>query len=147
MAETITSTIITATHTFLVPIETHTMAPTPTIPQNGPEELLCDWIRSAADCRDQEFIRHLLVTSSVMHGIAFLFCLWLLTYRNRGFNSKIVTELFVVVGTGVRPKPMDCITFFSGLASLIKIFVNIPIITDTWNDKLWLRIVLEQFYW
>ncbi|KAF9366921.1 hypothetical protein BGX34_000040 [Mortierella sp. NVP85] len=131
--------------TATVPITVPT--PTPSLSNDTKPELLCDWIRSAADCRDADFIRSLLITSSVMHGLAFLFAVWLLTYRNRGFNRKIVTELFVKVGTGIRPKPMDCISFFSGIASLFKIAVNIPVILDVWKDKLWLRIAFEQFYW
>ncbi|KAI1302131.1 hypothetical protein EDD11_005724 [Mortierella claussenii] len=82
-----------------------------------------------------------------MHGFVFLFGLWLLIYRNRGFNRKIVTELFVMVGTGLRPKPMDCIIFFTGLASLIKVGVNLLLIFDVFRDMLWLRIAIEQTYW
>jgi len=70
--------------------------------------LLCDWIRTAADCRDADFIRVLLISSSALHGFVFLFGLWLLIYRNRGLNGKIVSELFIKVGTGVRPKPVSC---------------------------------------
>ncbi|KAG0281078.1 hypothetical protein BGZ95_006926 [Linnemannia exigua] len=39
---------------------------------------------------------------------------------------------------------MDCITFFTALASLIKIAVNLCIILDAFPDKLWLRIAIEQ---
>ncbi|KAG0348170.1 hypothetical protein BG004_005826 [Podila humilis] len=109
--------------------------------------LLCDWIRSAADCRDGDFIRSLLIASSALHLFVFLFGFWLLVYRNRGLNKKIFTELFVHVGTGIRPKPMDCIIFFTGIASLVKVFVNIPLILDVLKDKLWLRIAIEQLYW
>ncbi|KAF9910438.1 hypothetical protein EC991_006488 [Linnemannia zychae] len=42
---------------------------------------------------------------------------------------------------------MDCITFFTALASLIKIAVNLCIILDAFPDKLWLRIAIEQTYW
>ena len=91
----------TATVSITVP------TPTPSLSNDTKPELLCDWIRSAADCRDADFIRHLLITSSVMHGLVFLFAVWLLTYRNRGLNRKIVTELFVKVGTGIRPKPVS----------------------------------------
>ncbi|KAF9999101.1 hypothetical protein BGZ80_006816 [Entomortierella chlamydospora] len=82
-----------------------------------------------------------------MHGLVFLFGSWLLVYRNRGFNIKIITELFTIVGTGVRPKPMDCLIFFTSLASLVKIGVNLPLILDVLKDMLWLRIVIEQTYW
>ncbi|KAG0053012.1 hypothetical protein BGZ83_001772 [Gryganskiella cystojenkinii] len=100
-----------------------------------------------ADCRDAYFIRNLLIVSSALHGFVFLFGFWLLIYRNRGLNHKIVSELFVKVGTGVRPKPMDCIIFFTAIASLIKIGVNLPLIFDVWRDRLWLRIAIEQTYW
>lgn len=42
---------------------------------------------------------------------------------------------------------MDCIIFFTGVASLIKVFVNLPLILDVFKDKLWLRIAIEQLYW
>ncbi|KAF9933706.1 hypothetical protein FBU30_004714 [Linnemannia zychae] len=42
---------------------------------------------------------------------------------------------------------MDCITFFTALASLIKIGVNLCLILDAFPDKLWLRIAIEQTYW
>jgi len=48
----------------------------------------------------------MLVVSSVLHLIVALYGLWLLTLRNKGFNRKVVTDLFSVVGTGVRPKPV-----------------------------------------
>ncbi|KAG0246229.1 hypothetical protein BGX31_003694 [Mortierella sp. GBA43] len=145
----ITSATATATTTALA-AATATPSPSPMI-QVGvigkDPNMLCDWIRSATDCRDADFIRSLLITSTIMHGLTFMFAIWLLIYRNRGLNSKIVTELFTKVGNGVRPKPMDCITFFSGAASLCKIAANLPVILDVWKDKLWLRIVFEQFYW
>ncbi|KAG0199616.1 hypothetical protein BGX28_007121 [Mortierella sp. GBA30] len=150
LGETLSTAVATATTTLL--------APSPTLPPNnaiepisssvsGSNEQLCDWIRSAADCRDAAFIRSLLIASSAMHGLVFLFGFWLLVYRNRGLNSRIVTELFIKVGTGVRPKPMDCIVFFTGIASLIKVGVNIPLILDVLKDMLWLRIAIEQTYW
>lgn len=48
----------------------------------------------------------MLVASSVAHFIVALYGIWLLQYRNRGFNSKIVTDLYIKVGTGLRPKPV-----------------------------------------
>lgn len=42
---------------------------------------------------------------------------------------------------------MDCIIFFTAIASLIKVGVNLPLILDVWRDKLWLRIAIEQTYW
>ncbi|KAF9181367.1 hypothetical protein BGZ51_005505 [Haplosporangium sp. Z 767] len=82
-----------------------------------------------------------------MHALTFLFGLWLLLYRHGGFSRKIVSELFVHVGMGIRPKPMDCMVFFTGVACFIKIFVNLQLILDLFKDKLWLRIVIEQTYW
>ncbi|KAF8931066.1 hypothetical protein BGZ58_007832 [Dissophora ornata] len=158
LAATFTGAIISATNTLSAPSATLTtytvVSPTPSIHldesaagDDPNREMLCDWVRSAADCRDEDFIRYLLMASSAMHGFVFLFAFWLLIYRNRGLNFKIITELYTKVGTGVRPKPMDCITFFTGLASLIKIGVNIPLILDIWRNKLWLRITIEQTYW
>ncbi|KAF9934381.1 hypothetical protein BGZ67_003862 [Mortierella alpina] len=157
LAETFTTAVASATSTLaaFTPIPTTNAAiEQPPIPGglgNAADEaskaLLCDWIRSASDCRDAGFIRSLLIASSVMHGLVFLFGFWLLTYRNRGLNSRIVTELFVKVGTGVRPKPMDCIVFFTAIASLIKVGVNIPLILDVLKDMLWVRIAIEQTYW
>ncbi|KAF9437352.1 hypothetical protein BGZ76_001069 [Entomortierella beljakovae] len=131
------------------------VTPTPTTimdsPGGGPLDpsqiMLCDWIRSASDCRDADFIRNLLIASSAMHGFTFLFGCWLLAYRNRGLNSKMFTQLYSIIGTGVRPKPMDCIIFFTSLASLVKIGVNIPLILDVLKDTLWIRILIEQTYW
>ncbi|KAF9361071.1 hypothetical protein BGX26_006159 [Mortierella sp. AD094] len=141
-----------ATYTDITP--TSTAGPSQLAPFDGSTShvdpnsaLLCDWVRSASDCRDAEFISNLLIISSAMHGFVVLFGFWLLVYRNRGFNSRILTELFVTVGTGVRPKPMDCLIFFTSLASLIKIGVNLPLILDIFKDMLWLRIAIEQLYW
>jgi hypothetical protein len=47
------------------------------------------------------------MASSAMHGLVFLFGFWLLAYRHRGINTKIFKELYVTVGTGVRPKPVS----------------------------------------
>ncbi|KAF9112053.1 hypothetical protein BGX27_004031 [Mortierella sp. AM989] len=68
-------------------------------------------------------------------------------YRNRGFNSKIFTNLFISVGSGIRPKPMDCLIFFFTLAGFLKIPANIPPILDVLKNSFWLRIALEQSYW
>ncbi|KAG0305078.1 hypothetical protein BGZ98_004635 [Dissophora globulifera] len=162
LAATFTSAVLSATNTPLVPTATSTFTNTVLSPFSSlfasldgtisrdnisSNQILCDWIRSASDCRDADFIRYLLIVSSAMHGIVFLFGFWLLTYRNRGLNGKIVTELFTKVGSGIRPKPMDCIVFFTGIASLVKVGVNIPLILDIWKHMLWLRIAIEQIYW
>ncbi|KAF9582040.1 hypothetical protein BGW38_000740 [Lunasporangiospora selenospora] len=73
--------------------------------------------------------------------------LWLLYYRNRGFNSKVVTDLFVKVGTGLRPKPMDCIIFFTTIASLVKIVGNLILVFDALLGHIWFRVAVEQMYW
>ncbi|KAF9202435.1 hypothetical protein BGZ49_007410 [Haplosporangium sp. Z 27] len=88
-----------------------------------------------------------MIVSSIMHGIVFFYGLWLLSYRNRGLNKGIFTELFVSVGTGIRPKPMDCLIFFTGLASLEKIGINVMIYFDVLPEMLWVRIIVEQLYW
>ncbi|KAF9152501.1 hypothetical protein BG015_005189 [Linnemannia schmuckeri] len=140
IASTVTSAVLTATDSILLPIPTASPfdpVPTfsPSIVSNNSDTTqprLCDWIRTAAHCRDADFTRNLLIASSVMHGLVFLFGLWLLAYRHRGINTKIVTELYVTVGTGVRPKPIG---------------VNLCLILDAFPDKLWLRIVFEQTYW
>ncbi|KAG0263511.1 hypothetical protein BG011_008682 [Mortierella polycephala] len=140
---TISSLPISPTSTPLVPLPLDD----PTVTMDPNLDLLCDWIRSAADCRDAEFVRILLITSSIMHALTFLFGLWLLLYRHGGFSRKIVSELFVRVGMGIRPKPMDCIVFFTGIACFVKVFANLQLIFDLFKDKLWLRIVIEQTYW
>ncbi|KAF8931287.1 hypothetical protein BGZ58_007719 [Dissophora ornata] len=76
-----------------------------------------------------------------------MFGIWLLIYRNRGFNRKIVTELFLSVGTGIRPKPMDCIIFFTTIACFVKVPANTVLILDVLRDSLWLRIAIDQLYW
>ncbi|KAF9178701.1 hypothetical protein BGZ50_007535 [Haplosporangium sp. Z 11] len=111
------------------------------------EHLLCDWSRSATYCRDADFVKTMLIVSSACHFIVALYGLWLLAYRNRGFNRKIVTELFNVVGTGVRPKPMDCIIFFTTIASFIKIVTNLVIAFGCLQDYMWIRVAIEQLYW
>ncbi|KAG0310028.1 hypothetical protein BGZ99_000713 [Dissophora globulifera] len=118
-----------------------------TPPPATTNDLLCDWTRSVADCRDVDFIRNLLIVSSVLHIAVGFYGIWLMVYRNRGFNRKIVTQLFSSVGTGIRPKPMDCIIFFTTIACFVKIPGNIPLIFDFLRDMYWLRITLDQLYW
>ncbi|KAF9970367.1 hypothetical protein BGZ73_006933 [Actinomortierella ambigua] len=51
------------------------------------------------------------------------------------------------VGTGVRPKPMDCIVFWVCIACVAKIIANFPLIFDVLRGSWWLRIAFEQLYW
>ncbi|KAK3810214.1 MAG: hypothetical protein J3Q66DRAFT_404973 [Benniella sp.] len=158
----ITSTLLaTATQSLSatiagVPSPTDTSYPPPTEtpippppssnhPYWGPDDL-CDWTRTATNCRDAEFTKIMLVVSSVLHLIVALYGFWLLSFRNKGF-SKIFTDLFSVVGTGVRPKPMDCLIFFMSLGSLVKIAGNLPLVFGALHDMIWLRIAIEQLYW
>ncbi|GJJ75138.1 hypothetical protein EMPS_07496 [Entomortierella parvispora] len=108
---------------------------------------LCDWTREAFDCRDYEFVRWMLVTSAILHAVMGTFCMLLLVYRNRGWNRKVVTELFSMVGTGIRPKPMDCIIFFVCIACFIKVPANLILVFDVLRDSWWLRVAIEQMYW
>lgn len=123
--QTITSSIIssltssftaTATSSYVLPTQTPTPTSYPDASLDGnypgyPDpyrdpSLLCDWTRTATDCRDAEFTKYMLIASSAAHLLVAMYGLWLLAYRNRGFNKKIVTELFTYVGTGLRPKPV-----------------------------------------
>ncbi|KAF9928546.1 hypothetical protein BGZ67_006891 [Mortierella alpina] len=112
-----------------------------------PSQALCDWTRTAADCRDADFVKKMLITSSAIHGFVGLYGIWLLYYRNRGFSRKIVTELFTFAGSGIRPKPMDCILFFVSIACFVKIGANMPLLFDVLRDSWWIRIAIEQTYW
>ncbi|KAF9347263.1 hypothetical protein BGX26_001249 [Mortierella sp. AD094] len=150
ITDTITN-IITATATSLVS-PTPTSDPiTPTLDYgndpyfNGND--LCDWTRVASNCRDPDFVKYMLISSSAAHLIAAVFGFWLLGYRNRGFNRKIVTDLYTKVGTGIRPKPMDCLVFYSVVASIAKIAGNLLVIVNTAQNAMWLRVLIEQCYW
>lgn len=164
--ETITSSIIsslsssftaTATSSYVLPTQTSTPTSYPDASVDGnypgyPDpyrdpSLLCDWTRTATDCRDAEFTKYMLIASSVAHLLVALYGLWLLAYRNRGFNKKIVTELFTYVGTGLRPKPMDCIIFFTSIACAVKVAANLPLVFGVLVDHMWIRIAIEQLYW
>ncbi|KAG9066767.1 hypothetical protein KI688_012678 [Linnemannia hyalina] len=164
--ETITSSIIssltssftaTATSSYALPTQTPTPTSYPDASVDGnypgyPDpyrdpSLLCDWTRTATACRDAEFVKYMLITSSVAHLLVTLFGLWLLAYRNRGFNRKIVTELFNYVGTGLRPKPMDCIIFFTSIACVVKVAANLILVFGVLSDHMWLRIAIEQLFW
>ncbi|KAG0282991.1 hypothetical protein BGZ96_012645 [Linnemannia gamsii] len=165
-SETITSSIIssiassltataTATSSYVLPTPTPTSSPDTSEdgfytgypdPYRNPK-LLCDWTRTASDCRDADFTKYMLIASSAAHLFVALFGLWLLAYRNRGFNRKIVTELFTYVGTGLRPKPMDCIIFFTSIACAVKVAANLPLVFGVLVGHMWLRVAIEQLYW
>ncbi|CAO3565406.1 unnamed protein product [Mortierella alpina] len=124
------------------------LAPVPDVEGSSrPAQALCDWTRTAADCRDADFVKKMLITSSAIHGFVGLYGIWLLCYRNRGFNRKIVTELFTSTGSGIKPKPMDCILFFVSIACFVKIGANMPLLFDVLRDSWWIRIAIEQTYW
>ncbi|KAF9997615.1 hypothetical protein BGZ65_006800, partial [Modicella reniformis] len=124
----------------------HSHSPSPS-PTPVSDMMLCDWTRNAANCEDADFIKNMLISSSVFHLLTGLFGVWLLVYRNRGFNHKIFTGLFMMVGSGIRPKPMDCLAFFFTIASFVKIPANLVLIFDHLSDAYWLRVGLEQLYW
>ncbi|KAF8936854.1 hypothetical protein BGZ47_009295 [Haplosporangium gracile] len=167
-SETITSSIIssitssftaTATSSYVLPTSTSTPTPT-SYPETSVDgiypgypdpyrdpRMLCDWTRTATDCRDADFTKYMLIASSAAHLLVALYGLWLLAYRNRGFNKKIITELFTYVGTGLRPKPMDCIIFFTSIACLVKVAANLPLVFGVLVDHMWLRVAIEQIYW
>ncbi|KAI9235896.1 MAG: hypothetical protein BYD32DRAFT_437926 [Podila humilis] len=159
LTETITSTLVSSiTATISATLSAATPTPTsnldwPQPPSDGylddtdPTKLLCEWPREAIHCRDSEFTKWMLVASSVAHFIVALYGIWLLQYRNRGFNSKIVTDLYTKVGTGLRPKPMDCIIFFTSLACFIKVAANLPLVFGKLENMMWLRVAIEQLYW
>ncbi|KAG0332369.1 hypothetical protein BG004_001293, partial [Podila humilis] len=115
--------------------------------ETDPTTLLCEWTREAVHCRDSDFTRRMLLASSIAHFLVALYGIWLLQYRNRGFNSKIITDLYIKVGTGLRPKPMDCIIFFTSLASLVKVAANLPLYFGKLENMMWLRVAIEQLYW
>ncbi|KAG0296145.1 hypothetical protein BGZ97_004622 [Linnemannia gamsii] len=70
-----------------------------------------------------------------------------MAYRNRGLNLKIVTDLFTYVGDGLRPKPMDCIIFFTTVASFVKLPGNLLNILNVLPQNMALRIAVEEVYW
>ncbi|KAG0204561.1 hypothetical protein BGX33_008411 [Mortierella sp. NVP41] len=109
--------------------------------------MFCDWPRTTDNCRASDTFKTLLVASSVCHLVAGILGVWLMAYRNRGFNLKIVTELFMYVGDGLRPKPMDCIIFFTTVASFVKLPGNLLNILNVLPQNMALRIGVEQFYW
>lgn len=70
-----------------------------------PEPRLCDWTKEIYNCRDSDFIRTLLIVSTGAYIVAGSYGMCVLTYRNRGFNHRIVTSLFSY-GNGLQPKPV-----------------------------------------
>ncbi|KAG0243756.1 hypothetical protein BGX31_010225 [Mortierella sp. GBA43] len=162
ISETITATILsTITNTITATATpTATLYPVPTDAETQPSpndgyyrnlgsrpDQLCDWTRTATNCRDSDFTKAMLVVSSAVHLIVALYGVWLLSYRNRGFNKGMVTELFSKIGSGVRPKPMDCIIFFTSIACLVKVAANLPLVFGALQGLTWLRVAIEQLYW
>ncbi|KAF8925396.1 hypothetical protein BGZ58_000838 [Dissophora ornata] len=109
--------------------------------------MLCDWTRTTDNCRDSDFTKYMLLVSSAAHLLVVLYGVWLLAYRNRGLNSKIITELFTKVGTGLQPRPMDCMAFFTTMACLAKIASNLLLVFGSLQTPLWFRVCVEQFFW
>ncbi|KAF9432356.1 hypothetical protein BGZ76_010913 [Entomortierella beljakovae] len=107
---------------------------------------LCEWTITSTGCRDSDFMHIMMIASTVCHFLVGCFGFWLIIYRNHGFNSKIVTNLFIPVGTGIRPKPMDCMIFFMTVSCLVRILANIPLIFDI-LPYTWVRIFIEQLFW
>lgn len=68
---------------------------------------ICDWNRSLSSCRDAQFMMYILVVSTVLHFIVGVFGIWLVSYRNGGFNAKILTGLFTRIVAGIQPKPVS----------------------------------------
>ncbi|KAG0362231.1 hypothetical protein BG005_006370 [Podila minutissima] len=160
ISETITSTLVSSITATISATLSATATPTPTstpdwseppsddnVNNTDPTKLLCEWTREAVHCKDSEFTTWMLVASSAAHFIVALYGIWLLQYRNRGFNSKIVTDLYTKVGTGLRPKPMDCIIFFTSLACFVKVAANLPLVFGKLENMMWLRVAIEQLYW
>ncbi|KAF9132659.1 hypothetical protein BGW39_011603 [Mortierella sp. 14UC] len=115
--------------------------------QLSASEMYCDWPRTTDNCRESTTFKNLLIASSVCHLTAGILGVWLMAYRNRGFNFKIVTELFIYVGDGLRPKPMDCIIFFTTLASFVKLPGNLLNVLNVLPQNMALRIAVEELYW
>ncbi|KAG9321349.1 hypothetical protein KVV02_001127 [Mortierella alpina] len=136
-----------ATTTTSTTYQNPTVSPSPD-PINNLNHLhdhwLCDFMRIANHCRGAEFVRVVLLASTIIHVLMAIYGTWILSYRNRGMNRRIVTGLFTRVGTGFRPKPLDCIVFFPVVASLLKIPANLTRIGNT--SHVWLQTALEQLY-
>ncbi|KAF8938103.1 hypothetical protein BGZ47_008734 [Haplosporangium gracile] len=109
--------------------------------------MFCDWPRTTDNCRASNVFKIVLVASSLCHLTAGILGVWLMIYRNRGLNCKIVTDLFMYVGDGLRPKPMDCIIFFTTVASFVKLPGNLLNILNVLPENMALRIAVEEIYW
>ena len=84
------------------------------------DDLLCDFTRTRSHCRDAATTISILVMAAVLNVVASLSALCVLAYRKRGFRLTIITGLFTKVGTGIQPKPLDCMLFFPMLAATTK---------------------------
>lgn len=110
-------------------------------------DMFCDWPRTTDNCKASDVFKTLLVASSVCHLTAGILGVWLMAYRNKGLNFKIVTGLFMYVGDGLRPKPMDCIIFFTTVASFVKLPGNLLNVLNVLPQNMALRIAVEEVYW
>lgn len=127
---------------------------------------LCDWTKDIYNCRDSDFTRTLLIVSTGIYIVTGSYGMWVLAYRNRGFNHRIVTSLFSY-GNGLQPKPVcffiwsacvslfqfsrtlqfDCLIFFGSVAFMTKIPANLFLILDLLPNAWGYRIFFEQCHW
>ncbi|KAF9991151.1 hypothetical protein BGZ75_004635 [Mortierella antarctica] len=70
-----------------------------------------------------------------------------MSYRSGGFSIAILKDLVNRDGSRIRPKPLNCIVFFTTFDCFFKLAVNLPLVLDRFADKMWLRIAFDQIYW
>ncbi|KAF9991167.1 hypothetical protein BGZ75_004652 [Mortierella antarctica] len=107
-------------------------------------QLLCDWTRRVYDCKDSEFIKWTVVSSTLLHLVVLGFGLWLLWYRNEGFKRSIITNAYSSFQNITEPQPLDFLVFFTTISCLMKVIGNIAQLRDM---PLWFFIIFEQLYW
>lgn len=78
------------------------------------EVLFCDWTRSTVHCKEAYITNRVLLSSLILHLLVALFGLWLMIYRNEGFNKKMWTGLFSMVGSGIQPNPVRMLLISQG---------------------------------
>lgn len=83
-----------------------------------PVQSLCNWTKDLNDCRDSDFTKTMLIVSIGIHIAASIYGIWILAYRNRGFNCRIVTSLFSYIGNGLQPKPVRFFEWSDRFATL-----------------------------